>query len=929
MAWTAKISPGAGWAISDAWWAEGTTRWLIVAGNNLGATDDFETYDTSTRPTNPNNGNAGILALGACYDGTRWHVVGDAGYFRSTDGLTGAAWEVSNALNVGSGVHGGRAIAASGGRLVVVSSNGKISLSTDGGDTWVTKRTLFSPGTFAGGYSVAVRGNVWMVSANASNDVSVSTDNGDTWTGYNPLSGNRSHRVGSIPDGAWKASAASVTTANRVTTNNGAAWSNDAYGSRIAEYLTTPGAMYEVVGGVPPTVWSYTTINREAVDMTGLTAQAWTVRAGDRLVAVRPGTSGAAPYTAPGVNTPSMVSLAWPVTIFAADVVSLAWPVTIAAPTGTVVSLPWPVTIAEPATVSLAWPVQVLDAAVLGGLDGAGSWAAAPDGRWQATVNLDGVDMSARITGRVTVQIAADAARTADFAFVPAAALQPMGLIGKRVRIAFAQAGGLNAQTLFAGVIDVPTIDIDTGVVSCACHDQSQEVWSRTPRSAIDALVGGRWHEAVSGEPADNHDYMLERLQSVGASWALDALQTPRIVPWRNLPRSVIVRDADYISGSLSVELPSRDQLRTRVTCRMQYRYPKFRARRVRAQYSQPVSFFLPTTNVFPKPSYVWLTTAMVQGAAERVPGWELVDGPHIEHPQAKIYNYGTELTPAFYTISADVAPTLATGFSAEYQWRGIQTVTEDYTINVVWAAGEAMLGAPSGEEIGATIEAVFESRDWTTDPTVEPIVSAPAVGDVSALWQPPGAAEADRDECLRTLLARAWVRLWSASRSGRVRFALPCRPDLWIDTWAEVAIGNLHAAGQLVEIEHALDVGTGEAVTSCAVAVGLPGNADASMPVWVLPAAPVDSYEPPLSAYSFAIGTFVGGLPTSPPFDEASMIGLATNAEGIADPSYHYYPHQLSIRAPDLAAEDRDPRTLESVTTITVDVPTDLLEIS
>lgn len=606
--------------------------------------------------------------------------------------------------------------------------------------------------------------------------------------------------------------------------------------------------------------------------------------------------------------------------------VTLPWPVEITAAAGTVVSLPWPVTVAAPTTVTLPWPVQVLDAAAVGGLNGAGAWAAAPDGRWLAVVMLGDDDVSARLAGTVSVQIAADAARTAEFAFAPAAPVQPMGLIGRRVRIAFAQAGGLNAQTLFSGVVDVATLDLDAGTIACACHDQAQEVWANTPRPQIDAQVGGQWHVAIDGEPEDNFAYLQQRIQSVPASWALDALQSPHVLPWRTLPRSVTVRTADIVSGSLSVELPSRDQLRTRINVRMQYRYTRLKARRVRAQYSQPISFFLPTTSVFPKPSYVWLTRAMVQAAADSVAGWDLVDGPVIESPPPGSYSLGTELSPAFYIIPASVAPTLATGFRADYAWRGAQTMTEDYTISVTWADMESAVGRIE-EEIGASLTAEWDSPDWSRDPSIEPHVAAATVGDDYEDWQPAGAAPADRDDCLRALLSRAWVRMWAASRTGRVRFALPCRPDLWLDVWAAVETSKVRAAGQVVELEHVLSLDTGTAITAVAVAVGMPGDQAASMPAWSLPAAPVDTYAPPIEAYSFEIGTFVGGTASAPPFDDETMIGFSTNAEGIDDPAFEYYPHQISMRAPALAAEDRDPRTLESITELSVQIPTDLLE--
>ena len=928
MAWTAKVSPGSLWSLNNAWWAPGTTRWLVVSSADIGATDDFEVYDKTLAPTNPNNGNTRIVPLGACYDGTRWHVVGDAGYLRSTDGLTGAAWEVSNAINASVGIHGARAIAASGSRLVAISSTGRIMLSTDSGATWVVKRIMSSPGTYAAGYSVAHRDGVWMVSANAGNDVSVSTNNGDNWVGYNPLSGLRSSSVGSAPGGVWKVSPASSLGANRVTTNNGVSWAADAFGSRLAEYHTTPDAMYEVVGGVPPTVYSYESIVRDAVDMTGLPGVSAIVRAGDRLVAMRPGTGGAAPYVAPGVNSALYATTPWPVVIVPAEYVTTSWPVDVVPAPERRASTLWRVTVATAQQSATGWPVQVLDAARVGGLDGAASWAAAPDGRWEAVVWLGADNISARILGTVSVQIEADAARTAEFSFVPSAPIQPLGLIGQRVRLAFAQAGGLNAQTIFRGVVETPTIDLQTGVITCACHDQAQEVWANTPRETIDPLVGGRWHVAVSGEPEDNFEYLRERIQSVGASWALDASQAPRILPWASPARTVTVRQADVIDGSLAVDLPSREQLRTRIDVRMQYRYPVHRGRGISAQWSQPLSFFLPRISAtMPKNAYTFPTVGTIETAAGSPPGWDLVT-LQIENPSAGTFQLGTELEPAFYIIPYSVAPALAIGFSGTYRTRWQQTVTEDYGITVVWDALEAQIGQPVGEEIGATLESAFDAPGWGSDQSVEPQINVLGVGDVSLPYYAPGAAPADRDEVLRTLLDRAWVRLWSASRTGRVRFALPCRPDLWLDIGCILEGGRVRASGVIVALEHILDVDAGQATTDIAVAVGMPGATPAALPAWSLPASPYVPALPSLDQLSATIGTYVGGLSSSPPFDAETMIGLVTNEDGAEVAGRNYYPVGLTIGWPDLTADDRDPRELTAAAVVSVAVPTDTLEI-
>lgn len=634
-----------------------------------------------------------------------------------------------------------------------------------------------------------------------------------------------------------------------------------------------------------------------------------------------------AEWLVPGVEA-QQASTPWPVEIVPALVATTDWPVTVTAAPELRASTPWRVVVAAAQQATTPWPVQVLDAGLVGGLDGAGSWAAAPDGRWEAVVWLGADNISARILGAVSVQIEADAARTAEFSFLPSAPIQPLGLIGQRVRIAFAQSGGLNAQTIFRGVVDTPTIDLQTGVITCACHDQAQEVWANTPRETIDALVGGRWHAAVSGEPEDNFEYLRERIQSVGASWALDANQAPRILPWASPARTVTVRQGDVIDGSLAVDLPSREQLRTRINVRMQYRYPVHRGRGISAQWAQPLSFFAPRiTETVTKQAYIMPDVGMVESAAGNPPGWERVSLA-IENPPSGTWNVGTELQPAIYNISQLVAPSLAIGFSGTYRTRWQQTVTEDYSIAVVWDALETQIGQPVAEEIGATLESSFDTPDWGSDPSVEPQINVFGVGDVSQPYYAPGAAPADRDEVLRTLLDRAWVRLWSASRTGRVRFALPCRPDLWLDTGCLLEGGRVRASGVIVALEHVLDVDAGQATTDIAVAVGMPGATPDALPAWSLPASPYVPALPSLDQLSATIGTYVGGLASSPPFDAAAMIGLVTNEDGAEVPGRNYYPVGLSIRWPDLTSADRDPRELTAAAAISVTVPTDTLEI-
>lgn len=682
--------------------------------------------------------------------------------------------------------------------------------------------------------------------------------------------------------------------------------------------------------------------------------QTVTIPAGSGVISWRlQGTSGASSYAwiddyvepvSAGADTavvqwpltvaPLTVAVQWPIAIF--DGASVDWPIAVAAAPEVVAAVPWPLRIVEASPgARVDWPVSVLSAAVVGGLDGAGGWSAAPDGRWQPVVLLDGSDITARLLGPVSVQHADNAARTAQFAWLPAAAVQPMALIGRPVRIAFAQAGGLSAQTLFTGVIDTPEIDVQTGVITCSCSDQAQDVWAAMPREQIDVIVGGRWHAAL-GDPDDNFGYMLARLESLPASWALDALQRPVVVPWDAAARSVTVRLADIIDGSLSVSLPSRGELRSRITCTLQYRYPRLRIRGASARYAQSLGFFVRGT-LEGVEARQWLTRDMIMGALEGASsdGWSLVGAVDIEHPRPQTIEPTGSIggLGGGYTITAKDAQSWAIGFRALLRARWAQSVTETRTVTVVWPQIEAQLGAPVAEEIGATLESEFDTGKWESDETVAPTTAVAFVGDLHEDYESPGATAADADAVMLALLDRAWVRLYGASRSGRVRFAVPCRPDLWLDTHVTIDTPTLRAAGKIVEVEHTLDAQSGTAITQIAVAIGMPGDTPAAQPVWSLPAPPADPYVPPLSAYGFQIGTYVGGEITSPPFNEPAMIGFVTNLEdlGLTDAernARNWYPLQLSIKAPDIAAESRDPRDLKSETTLEVAVPTSLLEI-
>lgn len=930
MAWTRQTLVGD--AVPVAIW-HGDGRWLVSTSSNIQVTADFATYAVTT-PPNPGSGS--LFPSDAVSDGVRWYVVNaNSGWMRSTDGLTGTTWQTpsNQIISTTRNAPGASAIGVTAtGRLIALAGKW-ICTSDDGGDTWNERGTVVNdyPSSSDDKYArVRQFEDGTIVLTSGESVFRVSTDNGVTWSVVNPGVAEVIASVAKIAAG-YCVTYDNGYALSRVSTDNGATWANygligrcrvDAYNGQI---WIIGGDWYAPVVRRTPDLVSWTDI-----DVSDLVAEAlmdFGVGSGTLAATLMYDTYGV--YTTPA-GAPAIIPITLPIRLAVEPLIPISLPIRLAVQGAAPIALPVRLSVGTAGSAhALPLRLSVIDPALIADLDGAASWAAAPSGLWELRVQLGNDDISDRIAGPCVVTAADNAARVAEFSFLPAGTLAPMAIIGQRVRIQFAQMGGGASQPVFQGVVDVPSIDLTTGVVTCSCTDQAQEVWANTPRTTIDTLVGGRWHEAVSGEPDDNFAYLVERIQSVGASWALDVQQQPRILPWRGPARTLTVRRADVLDGSLSVDLPSRDQLRTRIVCRMQYRYTLLRYRGISAQYSQPLSFWQPVWVLgvgVVKPAKKLMLTSMVEGAAESLPGWDLQD-LEIETAPNGVWNLGTELDQYLYSITASVAPTIALGFSASYSSRWQQTVTEDYTVTVVWQSLEAQMPGPLSVEIGANLEAEFDQADWGSDPSVAPHVGGAGVGDAVLPWQPAGYDAAARDEVLRTLLDRAWVRLWDASRSGRVRFALPCRPDLWLDTAILLEHERVRAAGKVIEVTHTMDMQSGEASTEVTLAVGMPGNAAAAHPAWALPAAPVDDYVPPIDAYSCEIGTFVGGESGTPAWDDETMIGFSTNYEGDL-PGAEYYPHQLRIKAPDIAAEDRDPRELTASAEIAVSIPTDLLEI-
>lgn len=553
--------------------------------------------------------------------------------------------------------------------------------------------------------------------------------------------------------------------------------------------------------------------------------------------------------------------------------------------------------------------------------------------KWRPVVTLASVDVSEYLTGEISVEAEEGEAAVATFTLaLPPGPVALLAWSGKPVTIDFAgkapDGSAIDERRLFTGVVDLPDFDVLEGLVTFTCTDQLQRVMASLPYDWIEANIGGYYSEAVSGEITDALQYADARLASVSASLDLDPYQSPRVTPWHASDDPVLVFNEDAIfSGSLRFQPGSHSDVRNEIVTVFRYRYPRLRGRAVSVDFGGDISSY--TLQALDIPN-----RGMIEGAVGSISGWTLLGEINYVPVEPGQYESSGSGGTIFIDISAADAPNLALGFAARFGHRWVQWVTEEFRITVRCQASIDALGLMRSTSEGATLDAEFDDGAWSADPTAQPALTLPPVGDVSLDYG--GTGRTDRAAAQRgveTLVARAMREADASHRGTRVGASVPLNARITRAVRAEIDTAKVRAQGKVVRFRHRMDLDSGEHDTDFDiavagfVAVGLQDQDDIEAP-----AAPIDPTPAPGAAsYGCVCGIYVGQVTGAPPWDEDNMIGYSTNAK--AGPDYNAlaeaYPYALSIQAPEVEAAVRDPITLTQPATYAVAIPQDTLEIN
>lgn len=548
---------------------------------------------------------------------------------------------------------------------------------------------------------------------------------------------------------------------------------------------------------------------------------------------------------------------------------------------------------------------------------------------WGARVLLNGLDISGNLTGQVRIEREEGAATLASIVLsLDAGSVNPAAYIGQTVEIYYQQwqAGSWIEFLRFSGQVIRPQYSMQERLLSCDCSDRLQDAIEALTVEQVDALTGGLWSADVFEAPEGRSrwDYAQERMGTQPASLQKSVSGVLQVTPWAASTAPAFVFPVgsvlDQSMDWMPVELSERVNV---VELELDYRFIRLRERHQDFTWRHPDiagdsidnSFCLWRNQTSQLPDIAMITEACTGAGYQAI----IAGANWVRLPLTGVYcdpPYGW----------SNVYPDLLFGgdWTAARRWS--QPVTEQYKLRIESAASIAQAGEVIRRdritaETESDREAEFEAATFTDH---EADAAQDALGD----WVVDLREDDRLSEAITVGVSMACVQVLDAHRGNRLTWQLPTADTLGVRLEQTLRVEDL-IAGQDIRCQAKLaslidewDFDTGEAITTLALAVSQGGGTD-NDPV-VPPAVPPST--PPGEVPSLIVfESQVGGLSTSPPYDDA-LPGFAGNYDWTSSPDL--YEYRFDVQMPEIPADHQDEYSAECTATYRVAIPNDLLEL-
>ena len=557
-----------------------------------------------------------------------------------------------------------------------------------------------------------------------------------------------------------------------------------------------------------------------------------------------------------------------------------------------------------------------------------------PDNKlvWTVSALIGGVDYSSRLTGRVTIRRAVNAATLVDFAIIPVpGVINPTLFDGQTVEIGYQDERG--EALLFKGKVIKPTISMSDGTLSLTCSDLLQEALSRLTHEQIDGIIPHHRSSAIYKEPADAYDYAQECLKSAEGDVFMGVDNQIIYQSWTN-DAPVSFADDTVLYGSVVPTFADRHSLVNAVNIAFDYRHFIGWHRVHSLDWGIPHTYAAWVVVYFSSlPSVEMIEKAIPADCV-------LASKAYTPPPPSGLYSYfGTDASyvnssPAGYTAY------LASIQAAE---RWLQTITHKITITLTAPASIARYGEITGnaryalanDEASITFADIDSNRLFGTSAGFDddgPLIVSdklpPDDADNEYIdWRvityrkklfgkegPPaiatGAINCAIREAAKTILA--------SHQNVSVLFESPIQPVLTLANNAEINAEGCVATGRIKAIEHQLDISSGSAITRIEL-VPVSGAIDQVL----TPPAVLD--DPPVSVGGTApaLGLYLKDPLDATPDNDAwrGYVGnYVTQTE---------YAERFVVEIPEIADELRNEQTIEQSSTLTMTVVLDKIGLT
>jgi hypothetical protein len=530
--------------------------------------------------------------------------------------------------------------------------------------------------------------------------------------------------------------------------------------------------------------------------------------------------------------------------------------------------------------------------------------------RWRHAVFLGDVDVTSRITGEVWDEMNEDAAHVASFTLIPAAgSINPFVYVGASVTIdhVMRETSGNVSRRRFSGVVEVPEYNPADGTIAFTCTDNVQLRVNSLPRAVLDALIGGRYHSAVQGEPANNWEYARALMSTLQASLDCKPSGAITVTHWQGLALHKTFTLANTLEGSITLELPRRSSLVNQITATFEYRYSRLHRRTAHIRYNMQLEDAV--NNALPL-----LARSTVEAALEST-GWDFfyergIGGggtsnigravadvapakPIIHYtPYPEVYHY--PFSDALWTQTEP--DTTCMGFQCSLYRRFAQTVTETYTLTVKAPESIEHNGVIARED-SASLASEWDANAWESDADASPQLDSSA--QFQTLDYAPDVGTADRDAAIETFVDTLKVIEVASHRTARAGATVLLDTSIDLTRKERIETAKVTAQGKVVYVRHRsnMDAGAGYALTDFRIALsghGATGLPEVPETETAAPAAPEAAAvsNTVKAKHGLDLSVHIGGLESSPE-EEADWEGWIVNVQSsvnVTDPGADSY---------------------------------------